>query len=107
MLRNAQRSPLPATTPSTSSSSASEWREQPVPAASVDVFVRNAAVSIVVRDPSLSEQEALRCAFETTQRLTGQRSTLRQLMLNGRTLYQRDDASTSQSASASTLAFAC
>ncbi len=56
---------------------------------SVSVHVQGTAVSIVVRDAALSEQEALRLGFETARRLTGQRASLAQLTLNGHVAYQQ------------------
>jgi hypothetical protein len=58
-------------------------------AESVRVFVQGPAVAIVVRDATISDQDAVSCAFETARELTGLRSSLQQLTLNGRTLYQR------------------
>ncbi|MEO8152134.1 MAG: hypothetical protein ABI605_03615 [Rhizobacter sp.] len=60
---------------------------------SVSVHVQGTAVSIVVRDAALSEQEALRLGFETARRLTGQRASLAQLTLNGHVAYQQPGAS--------------
>jgi hypothetical protein len=56
---------------------------------SVSVFVDGVAVGIVVRNMVLPEEHALRCAFETAQRLTGERAALQVLTLNGRTVYRR------------------
>ena len=58
-------------------------------AESVRVFVQGPEVAIVVRDATISDQDAVSCAFETARELTGLRSSLQQLTLNGRTLYQR------------------
>ena len=76
-------------------------------AESVTVTVKGAEVAIVVRAEELAEQEVVRCAFETARQLTGQSSTLRQLVLNGRTLYQQRNGSNMQDRRTSTLAFAC
>jgi hypothetical protein len=62
---------------------------EPLAAESVRVFVQGPAVAIVVRDATISDQDAVYCAFETARELTGLRSSLQQLTLNGRTLYQR------------------
>lgn len=70
----------------------------------VSVFVRGAAVTIVIRDAALSAHDALHGAFETARELTGQRAALRHLRLNGRTLYQHGDHSTR---AGSMLVFAC
>ena len=86
---------------------------QPAPAEWVQVFVRGTAVAIVVRDTSLSADEAMQCAFQTARELTGRSDALRHLTLNGRTIYQQRHASDSQVAaqaatqSASVLEFAC
>lgn len=75
-------------------------------AESINVFVQGAAVSIVVRDNTLSEQEAMRCGFETARRLTGQGAALQQLTLNGQTLYRQQDAANAGTAPRA-LVFAC
>jgi hypothetical protein len=75
---------------------------------SVSVLVHAGTVAIVVRDPAVSAQEALHCAFETAAELTGRRRALRSVTLNGRTLYQQQkDLARSAPTSPSTLAFAC
>jgi hypothetical protein len=75
---------------------------------SVTVLVQGANVDIVVRDAAISEQEAVHCAFETVQRLTGQRAGLHELTLNGRIVYQRRGDSAEHAATAqSSLVFAC
>jgi hypothetical protein len=56
---------------------------------SVNVFVQGTAVAIVVRDATLSDQDAVTCAFETARQLTGHSEALQSLTLNGRTLYQQ------------------
>ena len=71
------------------------------------VFVHGAAVEIVVRNSSLSEADAVHTAFETARELTGQRSALLRLTLNGRTIYQQADESSRQAPSGSELVFAC
>lgn len=58
---------------------------------SVSVFVHGEGVEIVVRDASVSDQQAVHAAFATALDLTGRRGTLRELTLNGRTLYRRQD----------------
>jgi hypothetical protein len=55
----------------------------------VSITLEGAEVSIVVRDGGLSETDALRTAFETARELTGRSSSLRQLTLNGRVLYEQ------------------
>jgi hypothetical protein len=62
------------------------------PAEAVSVFSHGTGIAIVVRDSSLSREEALRCAFETAQQLTGRRATLALLTVNGRILYQQVSA---------------
>jgi hypothetical protein len=57
----------------------------------VSVFVQNGAVAVTVRDPRLSDVEAVRDAFQTARALTGQGASLKQLLLNGRQLYQRPE----------------
>jgi hypothetical protein len=75
---------------------------------SIHVFVRDAAVAIVVRDAEISQQQALHCAFETARKLTGQRAALQQLVLNGRTLYQHGvDTRKHDSTRSASLVFAC
>jgi len=71
---------------------------------SVSVFVRGAAVSIVVRDALISPHEALDCAFETARHLTGQRAALLRLTLNGQPLYRQP---TAQAHAPPALLFAC
>jgi hypothetical protein len=71
----------------------------------VSVFMQGGSVTINVRDAVLTEDEALRCAFETARTLTGERAALRALILNGRTVYRQ---SPPPAATASpTLIFAC
>jgi hypothetical protein len=72
---------------------------------SVSVFMQGGAVTISVRDADLREDEALRCAFETARTLTGERATLRALMLNGRTVYRQMPRA--EVADTPTLIFAC
>jgi len=59
----------------------------------VSVFVQNGAVAVTVRDPGLSDVDAVRGAFQTARALTGQGASLKQLLLNGRQLYQRPEPS--------------
>jgi hypothetical protein len=73
---------------------------------SVNVFVRGSMVAIVVRDAAIGDAEAVNCAFETAQKLTGQRAALRQLTLNGRVLYQQPIDATADLPRAS-LVFTC
>jgi hypothetical protein len=86
---------------------------QPVAIESVQVFIQGAAVAIVVRDTSLSADEAMRCAFQTARELTGRSDGLHQLTLNGRTLYQQQRSGATQEPApaagqgASVLEFAC
>ncbi len=70
-----------------------EAAHEPAAAEAVSVFSHGTGIAIVVRDNSLSREEALRCAFETARQLTGRRSTLELLTLNGRILYQQAAAS--------------
>lgn len=75
---------------------------------SLNVFVQGATVAIVVRDAQLSDEGALQCAFETARALTGQRAGLRQLTLNGRTVYQQQpEALTPSALRVCELVFAC
>ena len=77
-------------------------------AESVTVAMHGTNVDIVVRDATISEQEAVHCAFETVRRLTGQRAGLHELTLNGRIVYQRRSDSAERVATAqSFLVFAC
>jgi hypothetical protein len=71
----------------------------------VNVFVRPRAVAIAVRNATLTDDEALRCAFETASALAGERAALRELTLNGRTVYRQ--SSLPDSAASPTLVFAC
>jgi hypothetical protein len=76
---------------------------------SVQVFVDGDTVSIVLRDPLISEPEAVHCGFETARRLLGRSNALNQITLNGRTVYQQLDGSltiASEHAGA-VLVFAC
>jgi hypothetical protein len=75
---------------------------------SVNVFVHGSAVAIVVRDPAISDHEAVQCAFETARKLTGQGTGLVQLTLNGRILYQQPIQSpTTGALPSAALVFAC
>jgi hypothetical protein len=80
-----------------------------VPASdSINVFVHGEAVSIVVRDPALSQQQAIETAFAAARDLTGRADTLRLLTLNGRTLYRQSSVAGMQRPSCpATLAFTC
>jgi hypothetical protein len=83
---------------------------QAAPSASqeaVVVSVRGTAVSIVVRDTAVSDEEALQCAFETARDLVGTRMALHQLTLNGRTLYRQDSAGGDSRPELCGLLFAC
>jgi hypothetical protein len=80
-------------------------KDQPA-AESVNVLLSGASVAVVVRDATLSEARALRAAFETVHELTGKRSALEQLVLNGRTLY-RQPAPARTGNVAGTVFFAC
>jgi hypothetical protein len=55
----------------------------------VSIILEGAQVSIIVRNGNLSETEALRTAFDTARELTGSPSSLQQLTLNGRVLYEQ------------------
>jgi hypothetical protein len=59
------------------------------PSEIVSIILEGAQVSIIVRNGELSEAEALRTAFETARELTGRSSSLQQLTLNGRVLYEQ------------------
>jgi hypothetical protein len=61
----------------------------PPPAEVVSVVLEGNDVSIFVRDSGLTESEALRTAFQTARELTGRSTSLQQLTLNGRVLYQQ------------------
>src|SRR6185503_2379547 len=63
----------------------------PVAAESILVLLYGASLTIVVRDTTLSEQDALQGAFATASELTGQRAALNKLTLNGRTVYQHSE----------------
>lgn len=79
-----------------------------VPAESARVFVHGAVVTVVVRNSTLSDQDAINIAFETARELTGQRSALVHLTLNGRTLYQQAEAADTRGAtSGPNFVFAC
>ena len=80
-------------------------QDPPASLESVSVFIRSDAVDVVVRDADVSDQDALSCAFETARELTGQRTALRRLTVNGRTLYRHEGDDTRRSAS--TFMFAC
>lgn len=56
----------------------------------IQVFQRDGALEIVIRDSALDPQAALRCALETARQLTGDTRSLRQLTLNGRAVLTRD-----------------
>jgi len=72
-----------------SEAASSQPSPQAASAETVSVFSQGAGIAIVVRDRSLSPEEALRSAFETAQQLTGRRSALGLLTLNGQVLYQQ------------------
>jgi len=81
---------------------------EPPAAESVRVFVQGSAVAIVLRDAGISDRDAVSCAFETARQLTGLHSSLQQLTLNGRTLYQRQiDSGMRESPPHGALVFAC
>jgi hypothetical protein len=71
----------------------------------ISISVEDAHVSIVVRDAGLTDAEALRAAFETVRELTGRSTSLQQLTLNGRVLYQQ--ASPTDVVASSDVLFAC
>jgi hypothetical protein len=71
----------------------------------VNVFVQQGVVAIAVRNARLTDDEALRCAFETACTLAGERAALQELTLNGRTVYRQSPPP--DSAASPTLAFAC
>jgi hypothetical protein len=71
----------------------------------VSVFVQRGTVAITVRNAALTDDEALRCAFETARTLAGEPAALRELTLNGRTVYLHSPHQ--GSAAAPTLVFAC
>lgn len=84
------------------------YTEPPGVADSVNVFVQGTAVAIVVRDATLSDQDAVTCAFETARQLTGHSEALQSLTLNGRTLYQQKiQADPRLASSPPTLLFDC
>jgi hypothetical protein len=88
--------------------SVASFNSAPVSAESVTVLMHGTNVDIVVRDATISEQEAVHCAFETVRRLTGQRAGLHELTLNGRIVYQRRSDSAERVATAqSFLVFVC
>jgi hypothetical protein len=72
----------------------------------VNVFVHEAAVTIVVRDSALSDEKALRSGLEAARQLAGHGGALRRLTLNGRTLYQNDLGSVAVD-DTSRIGFAC
>ena len=75
---------------------------------SINVCLQGAAVAIAVRDASLTEEDALHCAFETARTLTGRSAGLQQLTLNGRILYhQASEPTPVASQPSSVLVFAC
>ncbi|ARN19337.1 hypothetical protein A4W93_05110 [Piscinibacter gummiphilus] len=59
----------------------------PVPDEVVQVHEADGALSFVIRDRSLADAAAVRCALETARRLTGDARAVRQVTLNGRTIY--------------------
>jgi hypothetical protein len=74
---------------SSSEAASSQPSPQAASAETVSVFSQGTGIAIVVRDKSLSPEEALRSAFDTAQQLTGRRSALGLLTLNGQVLYQQ------------------
>jgi hypothetical protein len=70
----------------------------PVTAESVVVSIEGASVAIAVRDATLSDEHALRTGFEAARKLSGRSAALRQLTLNGRTIYQQHVDASSQGA---------
>lgn len=73
----------------------------------VSVFQHGAGVTVVVRDSTLSETEAMRCAFEAARELTGKRSSLQQVTVNGRVLYEQQSPAPDAAPGSATFAFAC
>jgi hypothetical protein len=74
----------------------------------ITVFRQGAHITIVVRNPTLSDSDALQSAFDTAFHLSGQRTALKQLTLNGRTLYRHlHDSAPRGASSDAPLAFAC
>jgi hypothetical protein len=59
----------------------------PVPEEVVQVHEADGALTFVIRDRSLADAAAVRCALETARRLTGDARAVRQVTLNGRTIY--------------------
>ena len=59
----------------------------PLPEEVVQVHEADGALSFVIRDRSLADAAAVRCALETARRLTGDARAVRQVTLNGRTIY--------------------
>lgn len=57
----------------------------------VQVFHNDGVVAIVIRDLALGDDVALRCALETARQLAGDPRALRQVTLNGRSIFRSAD----------------
>ena len=58
---------------------------------SVQVHCHDGAVFVTVRDACLAPDDAIRCSLETAYALRGERSALRRVSLNGRTVFERPE----------------
>jgi hypothetical protein len=99
-----------ATTAQSASERPTRFDMAPAPASSaVSVFTHGDAIAIVARDATLSDPQALQLAFEVAQQVSGQRSALQHLTLNGRTVYRQGPGAAQDAASpqAARLVFAC
>lgn len=82
-----------------------ERATRPPPADSVNVCLSDGSVRIVVRDAGIRDDQALHAAFVTARELTGRRDSLRELTVNGRTVYRQHQPDTQQPPPA--LIFVC
>lgn len=93
-LTRACTEPVDTTSEARPFTSATDIGEMP-PDEVIQIFQRDGALEIVIRDSTLDPRAALRCALETARQLTGDARTLRQLMLNGRCVFSHHERNAS------------
>jgi hypothetical protein len=72
---------------------------------SINISIKGLEISVTVRDADVTEEIALRSAFEVARHVVGYGGALRQLTLNGRTLYRHAEGTATKTKSAKY--FAC
>lgn len=74
----------------------------------VQVFHRDGVVEITIRDLALVPASALRCAIEAARQLAGDARALKQVTLNGKSIYDsRDGARAADTAAHPRVSFTC